>query len=96
MDKVIKIQGYRVDLNDIEKNLRKIKGVDDAIAYLRKTGKSQILLSAIKSKKIKNEDYLLNNIAKKLPNYMIPKKFKIYKDFPLNRSGKIDRKKLAV
>ena len=96
MDKVIKIQGYRVDLNDIEKNLRKIKGVDDAIAYLRKTGKSQILLSAIKSKKIKNEDYLLNNIAKKLPNYMIPKKFKIYKDFPLNRSGKIDRKKIAV
>ena len=67
MDKVVKIQGYRVDLNDIEKNLRKIKGVDDAIAYLRKTGKSQILLSAIKSKKIKNEDYLLNNIAKKLP-----------------------------
>ena len=39
MDKVIKIQGYRVDLNDIEKNL-KIKGVDDAIAYLRKTEKN--------------------------------------------------------
>ena len=52
-----------------------------------------MLLSAIKSKKIKNEDYLLNNIAKKLPNYMIPKKFKIYKDFPLNEVEKLTEKK---
>ena len=96
MDKVVKIQGYRVDLNDIERNIRKIKDVDDTIAYLKKTKNSNLLVCAIKSKKIKNENYLIQKISQKLPNYMIPKKFKIYKDFPLNRSGKLDRKKIMI
>ena len=96
MDKVVKIQGYRVDLNDIERNIRKIKDVDDTIAYLKKTKNSNLLICAIKSKKIKDENYLIQKISQKLPNYMIPKKFKIYKDFPLNRSGKLDRKKIMI
>lgn len=96
MDKVVKINGYRVDLNDIEKNLRKIFGVDDAIAFLKKTSFSNLLCCAIKSKSIKKENYILDQISEKLPNYMIPKKFTIYKDFPLNRSGKIDRKKILT
>ena len=96
MDKVVKIHGYRVDLNDIESNLRKIDGVDDAITFLKKTNNTKVLSCAIKSKKIKKENYLLEKISQKLPNYMIPKKFKIYKDFPLNRSGKTDRKKIMA
>ena len=96
MDKVIKIHGYRVDLNDIERNLRKIDGVDDAITFLKKINDTKVLLCAIKSKKIKKENYLIEKISQKLPNYMIPKKFKIYKDFPLNRSGKTDRKKIMA
>ena len=96
MDKVVKIHGYRVDLNDIERNIRKIDGVDDAITFLRKSDEKKVLFCAIKSKTIKKESYLIENISQKLPNYMIPKIFKIYKDFPLNRSGKIDRKKLMI
>ena len=96
MDKVIKIHGYRVDLNDIERNLRKIDGVDDAITFLKKINDTKVLLCAIKSKKIKKENFLIEKISQKLPNYMIPKKFKIYKDFPLNRSGKTDRKKIMA
>ena len=96
IDKVVKIQGYRVDLNDIENNLRKINVVEDVIVYLKKKFNSQILLCAIKSKNLKKEDYIIKKLSEKLPNYMIPKKVRIYKNFPLNRSGKTDRKKIMI
>ena len=94
MDKVVKIQGYRVDLNDIESNLKKINGVDDAISYLKDKNNSKILMCTIKSKIIKNEEDITKKIAKMIPYYMVPKKFYILKKFPLNRSGKVDRKKI--
>ena len=94
IDKVVKIQGYRVDLGDIEINIRKIKNIDEAIVFIKKTKNKKVLSCAIKSNlKIKKE-FLLKKLSNSLPNYMIPKNISFYKKFPLNRSGKIDRKKI--
>ena len=32
---MVKIQGYRVDIGDIESNIRKIKNIDDVVVYLK-------------------------------------------------------------
>ena len=96
IDKVVKIQGYRVDLGDIEINIRKIKNIDEAIVYLKRKKKKKILSCAIKTKEKINKISLLKNLSKKLPNYMIPKNITFYKKYPLNRSGKIDRKKITT
>lgn len=96
IDKVVKIQGYRVDLGDIEINIRKIKNIDEAIVYLKRNKNKKILSCAIKTKEKINKISLLKNLSKKLPNYMIPKNITFYKKYPLNRSGKIDRKKITT
>ena len=96
IDKMVKIQGYRVDIGDIESNIRKIKKIDDVVVYL-KEGKSKKFLScAIKTSKKIDKIEIIKKISKKVPNYMIPQKIYLYKNFPMNRSGKIDRKKIMI
>ena len=41
-----------------------------------------------------DEDYLRNALSSILPEYMIPSKYMLLKEFPLNFSGKVDRKAL--
>ncbi len=96
IDKVVKIHGYRVDLGDIEINIRKLKNIEEAVVYLKKIKDKKILSCALKTKTKINQINLINNLSKKLPNYMIPKNISFYKKFPLNRSGKIDRKKIMI
>ena len=96
IDKVIKIQGYRVDLGDIEKNIRKLSKVEEVLVYLKSINNRKILSCVIKSKfKISTEE-ITKKLYENIPNYMIPKRFFFKKKFPHNRSGKIDRKKLMV
>ena len=38
---------------------------------------------------------LRNYLSKKIPSYMIPKEFKIFRKLPTNSNGKIDRKKIV-
>ena len=45
IDKVVKIQGYRVDLGDIEINIRKIKNIDEAIVYLKRNKTKKFYLA---------------------------------------------------
>ena len=46
------------------------------------------------NKKVKIQQ--INSFLKKnLPNYMIPSKIILQKKFPMGKSGKIDKKKLA-
>lgn len=95
IDKVVKIHGYRVDLGDIEINIRKIKNIDEVIVFIKKIKNKKVLSCAIKSNLKFDKEFLLKNLSKSLPNYMIPKNISFYKKFPLNRSGKIDRKKIT-
>ena len=96
IDKVVKIQGYRVDLGDIEQNLRKINKIKDSIVYLQSYNKRKILSCVISSDYRIKSSKIINQLSQNLPNYMIPKRIFVKKKFPYNRSGKIDRKKLMI
>ena len=91
---IVKIFGYRIDLSDIESNLRKIKNINEAYCMKHSNNLRESVIAFIKFFKSFDEKKVQEQLKKYLPNYMIPKKIITIKKFPLNNNGKIDRKKL--
>ncbi len=93
-DSQVKIQGYRVELGEIEHNLRKLFNNDDVVVIANVNSNNLVELHCV----IKGEQLQLFDIHKKvnevLPAYMQPKEYHFIKDFPLNNNGKVDRNKL--
>ena len=92
-DNQIKIMGYRIELEDIEMNINKLKDVNQACVLLDKNKQSTSLVAFISSK---NKDLfsLKKDLKKHLPHYMMPKKFVFMKSLPFNRNGKLDKNRL--
>ena len=93
-DSQAKVQGFRVELSEIEyyakRHLNKINAV--AIDFKNKLNNTEIGL-VIESKPLQIDD-LKSYLKEHLPIYMIPTKIEFLKTFPLNRNEKIDRNKL--
>lgn len=95
LDSQIKYKGYRIELNDIESNIKKISGVNDSVViplYNNNVVKS-IKAYVTVCDKI-NTIYIRKELEKLIPSYMIPKTISIIDTIPINENGKIDRKKL--
>ena len=95
-DYLVKIRGYRIEIPFVEAKLRAIKIIEQCIVVQKKTRNYDNYLVAIVkpiNKKI-SELNLKKAALKELPQYMIPSKFILIKDIPLNANGKIDRKKI--
>jgi len=94
IDFQIKIQGFRVELSEIEfyakAFLEKVNVA--AVACIDPIGNTQIGL-AIESEKFETKT-LQQFLETKLPVYMIPKQILFAKVFPLNSNGKTDRNEL--
>lgn len=101
IDLQVKLHGYRIELEDIENNLLKISGIQQAIVIPKyKDCKVSNLVGVIVPiYKIENEQDEVKRIKaellKNLPEYMIPKKFKFMESFPRTNNGKIDRKSVG-
>jgi D-alanine--poly(phosphoribitol) ligase subunit 1 len=93
-DQQVKIQGFRIELSEIEFHVKSFLGKTNAVAVplLDAIGNTEIGL-VIESKPI-GTDPLMDHIKLKLPAYMIPKKIQFADEFPLNVNGKTDRNKL--
>lgn len=98
----IKLNGYRIEIEDIENNLRKLDNIrnavvlpvikDEKIAYLKgfvELEKSNNLSN------LKNQITIKKKLSKLIPEYMVPRNITVVESFPMNTNGKIDRKKLA-
>ncbi len=97
VDNQIKYQGYRIELEDIENNLLKIKGIKEAVVVAKY--KEESIVKLIKAfividKKITTDD-IKKELSKLIPNYMIPKQIIFLNKIPINNNGKYDRKKLS-
>lgn len=80
-DDQIKMGGYRIELSEIESYFN-----GDGVVIF----KNNMLIAFVTS------DNNISKIKQNLPSYMIPSMFYKIESFPLNSSGKIDRKKLAL
>ena len=97
----IKLNGYRIEIEDIENNLIRVSNVKNAaVVPVKKDDKIAYLTAFIELQEDNGLSNLKNGIAIKkelgqlIPSYMIPRNIKIVKEFPTNVNGKIDRKKL--
>jgi D-alanine--poly(phosphoribitol) ligase subunit 1 len=90
----VKHQGYRIELEEIEHGLAKIKGVDEAaVVQVFDEGTSRLIGFAASSQSLQPE-ILRRNLADLVPKYMVPSKVFVLGCLPKNPNGKIDRKKL--
>jgi D-alanine--poly(phosphoribitol) ligase subunit 1 len=102
MDDQIKLSGYRIELGDVEENLRALATVRDAIVTpIIKDGTPQslaafVLLAARDDASHFNLSHgLRKQLSERLPAYMLPRKFIFLDAFPMTPNGKVDRASLA-
>ncbi len=101
-DNQIKLHGYRVELADIEANLRALTNVRDAVVLpvVSNTLSDHLvafILLADGSPSSASDDIrmLRHRLAERVPGYMVPRKFRLVDAFPMTPNGKVDRKVLA-
>ena len=93
IDNQVKILGNRVELEEVEAHLREILGTDmvAAVAWpltdYRATG-----IVAFHCASGVTRDEVREEMKKRVPDYMIPKRVQILDALPLGATGKIDRK----
>ncbi|HJL18868.1 MAG TPA: amino acid adenylation domain-containing protein [Sandaracinaceae bacterium LLY-WYZ-13_1] len=97
VDNQIKIQGYRVELGEIEAVLRDVSGAEAAIALgWPKTASGADGVVGFVGAPDADADAVLEAARAKLPGYMQPSAVHLVERFPLNPNGKIDRKALMA
>lgn len=95
-DSQVKIQGFRIELSEVEFHAKKAINGQTALVALavpNKAGNNEIAI-VMESAKIDVDD-LKNYMISKLPPYMVPTQYHFIKPFPLNMNGKIDKRALT-
>ncbi|KTT03118.1 hypothetical protein SB14R_18105 [Pseudomonas oryzihabitans] len=87
IDRTVKINGYRINLGELENAARQCVGVDQCIAV---NGQRLLLYfsGTTDAKSLRRE------LASQLPGYMLPARLIAVDAFELNRNGKIDSTRL--
>jgi D-alanine--poly(phosphoribitol) ligase subunit 1 len=94
IDNQIKHMGYRIELEEVENAMNRIKYVSEAVAlHSIKSGISQII-AIVASQNDFDDDHLRKELRKIIPDYMIPSVFFHEEALPKNPNGKVDRKRL--
>jgi amino acid adenylation domain-containing protein len=94
-DNQIKVQGYRVELEEVEAWLRREAKVKVAVAVgwpITASGPSGI--EAFVSESPMTTEEILRGLKSILPRYALPRRVHRLDNWPLNSNGKIDRRKL--
>jgi D-alanine--poly(phosphoribitol) ligase subunit 1 len=102
IDEQIKLSGYRIELGDVEANLRALPTVRDAVVVpVKKSGAAQsltafvTLLARNETSDFKLAHNLRSQLGERLPAYMLPRKFIFLDTFPMTGNGKVDRAALT-
>jgi len=104
IDHQIKIRGYRIETEEIEFQLKKLRGIKDAVIILHedRLGNKQLIAYVVAKgyvpsyqRDIKIRKWK-NSLKNKLPEYMVPAVFILIPRIPLMPNGKLDRKKLPA
>lgn len=96
-DQQVKVRGYRIELGEIEICLRDCPQVKQAVVAPREhvdSGKQLVAYVVPVDGNKPDAADMRRDVAKRLPDYMVPSLFVVLESLPLLPSGKIDRKRL--
>lgn len=96
-DYQVKVQGFRVELSEIEYRAKKFFPEEtNAVVVPKKEEDGGCQLHLFVASTTCDRDALLHYLKQHLPVYMLPTAVHLLEEFPLNTSGKIDRKTLTT
>lgn len=102
MDSQVKVNGYRIELGDLEANLRALPEIADAVVLpvmkesrIDSLAAIVVLAGAKTGSDFEMAATIKKSLGVRLPAYMIPRKFRFVEAFPMTANGKADRRKLA-
>ncbi len=97
IDHQVKLSGYRIELMDIEVNIKRLEpSVEEAVCFTVPRGDHHLLMAALLPRHgvmVDAED-IRRRLARVLPGYMMPARIVVCPDMPVNANGKIDRGRL--
>ncbi len=86
-DGQIKHMGYRIELGEVETALNAMEGVRDAACFF--DAENDLIVACLLTD-LTDAD-VVNGVRNRLPKYMMPNVWRMYKRFPATANGKIDR-----
>jgi acyl-coenzyme A synthetase/AMP-(fatty) acid ligase len=96
IDNQVKILGNRVELEEVEAHLREILSTDMVAAVAWPLAESRATgIVAFHCAPGVTRDEVREEMKKRVPDYMVPKRIHLLDALPLGATGKIDRKALT-
>jgi len=92
-DNQIKLNGYRIEINEVLNVLLGTTGVKEAEILFSKDNNNDMVAYVVLEDDITKQD-ILEALKSKLPYYMVPKAIVVLDSMPLTVQGKVDRRKL--
>ena len=99
IDNQVKLRGFRIELGEIESLLNDQIGILQAAVALKKDANNQEQLTGyvvVSKDFVFDEIFIKEQLALKLPSYMVPLTIVKLDELPRLSSGKIDRKQLPI
>lgn len=95
-DNQIKVRGYRIELEEVEKALESHPAIAKAaVAADGMDGDRRLIASVIPARDSLSSEEIVTHLKHTLPSYMIPAAFRVVDSIPLTANGKIDRAHLS-
>jgi amino acid adenylation domain-containing protein len=97
-DGQVKVRGYRIELGEIEAVLSKTPSIKENAVITKETRPGDVRIIAflvLKGSDVFDERIFRENLAQRLPKYMVPSHFMVIQELPRTLNGKIDKKSLA-
>ncbi|MFA0551182.1 amino acid adenylation domain-containing protein [Vibrio lentus] len=95
-DEQVKIRGFRVELGEIESRLQKITGSEQCAVIACDSPSGKQLVAYIQSDNVLSSEGALQDLAKDLPDYMVPSQVVKMDKIPLTPASKVDKKRLPM
>lgn len=89
LDRQIKLRGYRIELGEIESSLLIIEGVTQAAAKLIETDGKPLIYAWVGGASYLATEKIRQQLATRLPDYMLPSGISCLPELPLSTTGKI-------
>lgn len=94
IDSQVKIRGFRIELKEIETKILEFGHMKECAVIIADNKNSKMLVGCIGTDEEIDIKELNSYLKSKLPSYMVPSKYILVDNLPLNINGKLDAKKL--
>lgn len=93
VDNQVKVNGYRVELEEIERCINSIEEVSQSVVCMIRKEDEDRIVAGVQMKQELSEESIRDFLLKKLLSYQIPKDFIFLEKLPLSENNKVDRKR---